>query len=93
MIEKILKIMLKFTHYEKDKKIFKKEGLEMKKYSKEEIIDIVMEAQFEVTKEIHKNDKKMNLKGEKEQFINEIMNIKDMALLSAMAVAIEKRLR
>ena len=48
---------------------------------------------MEVTKEIHKNDKKMNLKGEKEQFINEIMNIKDMALLSAMAVAIEKRLR
>ena len=93
MIEKILKIIIKFTHYEKDKKIFKKEGLEMKKYSKEEIINIVVEAQMEVIKKIHKNDKKMNLKGEKEQFINEMMNIKDMALLSVMAAAIEERLR
>lgn len=93
MIEKILKNILKFTHYEKDKKIFKKEGLEMKKYSKEEIIDITIEAQMEVLKGINEGSKKMNLKNEKEQFMNEIMNIKDMALLSAMVVAIEKRLK
>lgn len=62
----------------------------MKKYTKKEIMEIVSEAKKEVNKEVLKaNDVDLT---DENQFLSNLMTMKDMALISAFECTIQEKL-
>lgn len=94
MFDKTLKFILQFTHYEIDKKIFMKEGDNMKKFTKEDIEKILQETQKEVFEQVDDSIKESIEDDDQKDigFLSQMIALKDKSLVLSVITKIKNKL-